>query len=171
MTQESLTAPTSGDPDAVSPDELMDDFRGRPIAKIVVVTLIAHVLVVGAFSIGYLKDQLLGVDTSQLSEEERLDIAVREGTTALREIADRHNVNVQDLSSRFAGGARKPATPPPADDPAQPDAPAPPPVDPDAPNKPDSAIEQQLKETADGPAKPDLAPLEEDDDLFAPDSP
>ena len=86
----------------VSPDTLMSDFRGKPIVAIVIFTLIAHGLFIGVFSLGYLRDQVLGEDTSSLSEDERMDIALDEGTKALREIAERHNLSVQDLSNRSA---------------------------------------------------------------------
>lgn len=171
MTQDSLATPNFDDPDAVSPDELMGDFRGRPIVKIVVFTLIIHVVVVGVFSVGYLKDQLLGVDTSQLGDEERMDIAVREATTALREITDRHNVSIQDLSSRFAGGARKAIAPPASDDTPDTADPSATTTPPDKPDEPGSEIEKTLQTTEDGPDVPSLAPNEEDDDLFAPDAP
>lgn len=159
--QEKCPTPTFADD--VSPDSLMSDFRGRPIVSIVVFTLIVHVVVVGVFSVGYLKDQIMGVDNSKLSEKERLDNAVREGTIALREIAERHDVTLQNLSSRFANGSTKRAATPIAggDTPEKTD----PTKTPDTPKQPVSDIEKKLNEKKAGPAVPDLSP-DKEDDLF-----
>jgi len=176
QTQPHTTPPTpepTGD-DQVSPDALMNSFRGKSLISIVVFTLLAHAAFIGVFSVGYLKDQVFGEDTSSLSESERLDIAVREGTVALREIAERHDVRVQDLSERFNGGSR-PSAPVDAetDGAAEPDAetePAPT-DDPgaDTPDEPLSDIEQTLRQEEAGPAVPEFS-ADEEDDLFAPES-
>ena len=75
--------PSSSPPqiDAVSPDELMTDFQGHSLVKIVVVTLIAHIVLLGAFSPGYLKAQVFGEseepdeEVAELSDEEKLQKA------------------------------------------------------------------------------------------------
>lgn len=157
----------------VTPDALLKDFRGKPLSRIILFTVMAHVVFIGLFSIGYLSRQLLAQDTSALTDSERMDQAVREGTTALREIADRHNVSVQELSRQFAGGTPKTAAPAPAE-PESPQA-APPPSTQEtpqapAPAEPASQIEQTLREQRTGPAVPDLS-ADEDDDLFAPAAP
>ena len=90
--------------DDVSPDSLMSDFRGRPIIAILAFTVIAHVIVVGGFSIGYMKNAVFGEDTSAMSEKERIDMAVRDASTSLREIAERYGISPQELSDRFANG-------------------------------------------------------------------
>jgi len=167
MTDKQSTA-SSGQtyPDDVSPDSMMSDFRGRPIVAILAFTLVVHVVLVGVFSTGYLKNQLLGKDTSAMSEEERLDIAVREATTSLREIAERHGLSPQELSERFANGNSQPtkaATPQQANPGAQDTPPA---SDDPTPQEPKSAIEKELQKKADGPDLPDLTPIEEEEDLF-----
>ncbi len=164
MTTEQSTA------DEVSPDSLMSDFRGRPVVTILAFTVIVHVVLVGVFSVRYLKNEVLGEDTSSLSEEERLDLAVDEATKSLRKIAERHGISPQDLSERFAKGdstpdttaTSKPANPDTRNTPPKPDGTS---DDPTA-KEPKSAIEKELKKKADGPDLPDLPPIEEEEDLF-----
>lgn len=151
----------------VSPDSLMSDFRGRPIVAILAVTLVVHSVLVGVFSIGYLKNHFLGEDTSGMSKEERLDIAVREATTSLRKIAERHGLSPQELSSRFAADDARsiPTAGQPAAAPgSQPTGPIGQNTPPEA-EEPESAIEKTLQEKAVGPELPDLVP-EDEDDLF-----
>ncbi len=157
----------------VSPDSLMSDFRGRSLSGMVILAVVAHVLFVGVFSLGYLARQIFGKPTSAMTEQQRLDEAVRESTTELRRIAERYDIKVQDLSQRFAGGAPGPAAP------TQP-ATTPPPTDeshssvePTAPSEtepapPTSEIERTLQQKEVGPSVPDL---KNQDDLFAPKSP
>lgn len=157
--------------DEVSPDALMSDFRGRPVVTILAFTIIIHVVLIGVFSIGYLKNELLGEDTSALSEDERLNLAVEEATKSLRKIAERHGVRPQDLSERFSSnGARSPTqetTEPQV--PGTNDTPLPTETS-EEPNpttaEPPSAIEKELQEKADGPDLPDLPPIAEEEDLF-----
>ncbi len=149
-------------PDDVSPDSLMSDFRGRPIIIILAFTVVVHLLLVGVFSIGYLKKEILGEGTAAMSEEQRLDAAVLEATKAFRDIAERHDVSPQELSSRFADTKLRP---PSKGDP-NPAKKNPPVVDEPAPKEPGSPIEQKLNEKAVGPDLPDLAPEDEEDDLF-----
>lgn len=150
---------TSGYASEVTPESMMSDFRGRPIIGILGVTVIVHVILVGVFSVGYLKNELLGEDTSSLSEEERMDVAVREATASLREIAERHGVSPQDLTKQFADGkARDSATPTnPEMPPGSPTA-----TTPDT-ETPKSAIEKELDKVEKGPELPPALPKDEDD--------
>lgn len=149
--------------DPVSPDEVMDDFRGMPVLRIALFTVIIHVALVGVFSVGYLKDQILGEDTSSLTDDERMDRAVRAGTTELRAIAERYDVSVQDLSARFAGDSPAPVVQTPSSEDPESN-----PVDPDAESpEPGSEIERALQEKQPGPAVPDLTEdIEEEDPIF-----
>ena len=111
MSQEqSNNALHQDDDNDVSPDSLMSDFRGRPIAAIVAFTVIVHVVVVGGFSLGYMKNAVFGENTSSMSETERLDMAVRDASTSLREIAERYGISPQELSDRFAEGKTQSST-------------------------------------------------------------
>ena len=173
MTQEqSNSVLNQGDADDVSPDSLMSDFRGRPIAAIVAFTVIVHVVVVGGFSLGYMKNAVFGEDTSAMSETERLDMAVRDATTSLREIAERYGISPQELSDRFAEGktqssttdstkaAETPATPEQATSEASMTVSGSGELE---SQQPGSAIESELQIEAAGPQVPELPSLEEED--------
>ena len=128
--------------------------------------MIFHVVLIGVFSFGYLKNELLGKDTSSLSEEERMEVAVREATSSLRKIAERHGVSPQDLSERFTAGGATPK-PRPASQPATAEEQ----VTPDdseesPPDEPQSAIEKELQAREAGPELPDLPSIDDEDDLF-----
>lgn len=146
-----------------TPDQLMEAFHGRSFKSVILFTLIVHVIVLGGTSVPYLMKSFAGKSDSKLSEKERTEIAAREATSALRDIATKHGLKPQDLSSRIAGGAApaapKEETPVPTDETV---APAPEEAD-----KPKSAIEEQLDVKEDGPTVPPV-PTEEatDDDLF-----
>ena len=96
--------PASAKHEQVSPDALMNDFKGKPIARIVIFTVIIHAIFIGLFSFGYIRNEVMGEDTAELTEDERMDLAVKESTTALRDIADRYDINVRDLSKAFVEG-------------------------------------------------------------------
>jgi hypothetical protein len=112
---------------------------------------------------------LTGESSSKLSESERTEIAAREATEALRDIATKHGLKPQDLSSRIAGGAApvapKEDAPPAAKDPAPSDVKQP--EEAGEPEKPASAIEKEIEVKAEGPVVPPI-PVEEasDEDLF-----
>lgn len=150
--------------DETTPDELMESFRGRSLKSIIVFTIFIHAVLLLGTSVPFLMRSVMGEDTSEMSEQERIDKAVREATASLRDIADEHGLNPEDISGRFAGGAtRRPAaapTPPAAGtggEPATPVAEA-------KPDEPKSAIEKELDVKAEGPALP--AVEDEEEDLF-----
>lgn len=157
--------------DDVSPDSLMSDFRGRPIIAILAFTVIAHVIVVGGFSIGYMKNVVFGEDTSAMSEKERTDMAVRDATTSLREIAERYGISPQELSDRFANGDTQVNTASTENTATSPQQASPnPPLDAagaanSGTQEPPSAIETELQIEAAGPDLPNL-PMLEEEDLF-----
>lgn len=154
MKEEQKTSKTTGD--EITPDELMESFHGRSLKSIVIFTLIIHAILLLGTSIPFLLEKVGGKDTSDLSEDERIQLAVKEATPSLREIADKHGINVEDISNQFAGGSRKPKAP--AKETAKPAAPTE-----DEPEKPKSSIEKELDVKADGPEVPKV---EDDEDLF-----
>ena len=164
MSNERISGTATSDySEEVTPESMMNEFRGRPFVGILTFTVIVHVVFVSVFSFGYLKSELFGEDTSSLAEEKRLEIAVREATTSLREIAERHSLNPQDLTSQFARGATRPATSAtslPTTDPG--------PETPGESAGTESAIEKELNTKVKGPAAPDLPPdlPTEEEDLF-----
>lgn len=155
-----------------TPDQLLESFRGRSFKSIILFTVIAHLVIIGGTSVPYLIKSFTGASDSKLSEEERSDIATREATTAIREIATKYGIKPQDLSTRLAGGAPKAAapekeekdaeTPPRAEEPKPADA-----GTAEDTEKPKSAIEKELDVKVDGPKVPPI-PTEEatDEDLF-----
>ena len=153
--------------DAVSPDELMSDFRGHSLIKIVIFTVIVHVFILAIFSPGYIKAQVFGEseaadeEVAELSDEEKLAEAQKDGKAALREVADKYGLTIKELREQL--DAEQPDTPA-AADPADATATT------EEPDEPASAIEKELDVEAEGPKLPDLS-IEEEEDIFAPESP
>lgn len=167
-TMSEKTSPPKSPPpyDGVSPDDLMTDFRGRSLGKVILVTLIVHAVFIGVFSIGYIREMIAGPG-AQLTDEQRMSQALDDSTAELRKIADRYEVNVTDLKTKLDAGRAKPAAPaaaqPPTDKPAETPST-------DKPEAPKSDIEKKLETKEPGPAVPDLS-KEPKDDLFAPEKP
>ena len=152
------------DTDETTPDELMEDFRGRSLKTIIVFTIAIHAVLLLGTSVPFLVKSVMGKDTSAMSEEERMEQAVKEATESLREIADQHGLNPRDISSQFAGGAPRPPGPATGTpkDPAPTPTPSP---DPTAePGDPKSTVEKELDVKADGPKVP--TPEDDEEDLF-----
>jgi hypothetical protein len=119
------------------------------------------VVVIVGFSIPFLWKTLVGGDTGELTEDQRLQAAVKEANASLRRIADQHGVQPQELSSAFSGGARKPAPAPAGETPD----PTPPTGGDPAGEEPKSAIEKEIEKVEEGPEVPPI-PAEEEVDLF-----
>lgn len=166
-TPQPKAGPAPAKPDAISPDELMSDFRGHSLIKIVLFTVVAHVFILALFSPGYLKTQLFGEsqapdeEVAELSDEEKLEKAQKDGNAALREVADKYGLTIKQLREQLdAEQAAAPATG------AQPASTG----TTDAPEQPGSQIERDLEVEVEGPKVPDLS-VDEEEDLFAPDTP
>jgi hypothetical protein len=152
-----------------TPDQLLESFRGRSFKSVILFTVIVHVVFIGATSVPYLMKLFTGDPISKLNEEERTEIAAREATDAIRDIATKHGIKPQDLSTRIAGGAA-PAAPKkevaaPKEEPTSSETA--PPVVTEEPEKPKSAVEKQLDVKEEGPKVPTI-PVEEatEEDLF-----
>ena len=146
-----------------TPDELLDTFRGRGLKTVILFTIVVHVVVLLGTSVPYLWRTVAGKDIGNLSEDERVKLAMKEATSSLRKIAEAHGLRPQDLSSRLDGGGprapRDETTPAPAEQPdKQPEASAP-----AEPEKPKSEIEKEIEKVKEGPTAP---PVEEEVDLF-----
>ncbi len=141
----------------VTPDSLMAHFKGKGIASIVAFTVVVHTVALVGSSVPFLVGKVLGADSSKLSEEERVKNAVQDATAALRDIAEKHGLNPQDISSQFAGGgsrtAKAAAEPEPGSDIAEPVK---------EPEREKSDYEKTLEVKTNGPAMP----VFEDDDIF-----
>lgn len=160
--------PTNDPPqlDAVSPDELMSDFRGHSLMKILIFTIVVHIFILAIFSPGYIKAQVFGEseepaeEIAELSDEEKLAKAQKDGKDALREVADKYGLTIKELREQLdAEPAADPAT-------ATAEGPATP-----TPEEPaGSQIERDLEVEVEGPEVPDLT-VDEEEDLFAPETP
>lgn len=154
----------------ITPDQLLESFRGRSFKSVILFTVIIHVVIVGGTSIPYLMKSIAGKSASKLSEKDRTELAAREATDALREIATKHGIKPQDLSSRIAGGAEPKApvekeekAPAPEEEPVTPET-----QPTDEPEKPKSAIEKELEVKQEGPKVPDIKVEEAtEEDLFS----
>ena len=153
----------------ITPDKLLESFRGRSFKSVILFTVIIHVVIVGGTSIPYLMEKIIGKSGSKLNEKDRIELAAREATEALHEISTKHGIKPQDLSSRIAGGAAPKApvekegeTPAPKEEPVTPE------VAPTAePEKPKSEIEKELEVKQEGPKVPEIKVEEAtEEDLF-----
>lgn len=146
-----------------TPDELLDTFRGRSLKSIILFTLAVHAVILLGTSVPFLWKTIAG-PSSELTEEQRVQAAVKEATDSLRQIAERHGIPPQDLSSQFAGGSRAAAAP----ETTSPEATVPETATPDGNVTPDdepkSAIEEEIEQVAPGPEVPPIT--EEEVDLF-----
>jgi flagellar biosynthesis/type III secretory pathway M-ring protein FliF/YscJ len=145
--------------DKTSPDELMESFRGRSLKSIILFTIVIHAVLLLGTSVSFLMKAVTGKDTSELSEQERMELAMKEATDSLREIAEEHGLNVQDISNNFADGSSKASTKP---EPKTPDSP-------ESENgagepDPESTIKKDLKIKKDGPEVPKV--VDDEEDLF-----
>lgn len=153
----------------ITPDQLLQSFRGRSFKSVILFTIIVHAVFICGTSVPYLMKALTGESSSKLGEDERTEIAAREAKEALLDIATKHGIKPQDLSTRIAGGAAPAApkedAPPAASDPAPPETTQP--EEAAEPEKPKSAIEKEIDVKKEGPEVPSI-PVEEasDEDLF-----
>ncbi len=136
-----------------TPDQLMESFQGSSLKSIILFTVMVHVVVLTGASVPYLWKSIAGGDSSKLSEQERVKIAVGEATASLREIAEKHGLKPQDLGEEFAKGAPKAE---PVKEPAK--------VEVAEPEEPKSTIEKEIKVKEAGPEVPSFD--NEKEDLF-----
>jgi hypothetical protein len=136
-----------------TPDQLMESFQGTSLKSIILFTVMVHLVVLTGASVPYLWKSFAGGDSSKLSEQERVKIAVDEANSSLREIAEKHGLKPQDLGERFASGAPRAEV---ANEPVK-ELVA-------EPEEPTSAIEKEIKVKEAGPELPSFD--NEKEDLF-----
>lgn len=152
---------TNTQKEEITPDQLLETFRGSSMKNIILFTVVVHVVVLIGTSVPYLWKSMAGGSSSKLGDKERMEIAVREANSSLQEIASKHGVKPEDLSSLFAG--RSPAIQPDeAPEPKSPNAASK--IAPEAGEAPKSAIEKELDVKEAGPKLPAIE--EEKEDLF-----
>jgi hypothetical protein len=162
--------PRTPDTDDVVPDELMSEFRGKSLGKIIIFTVLVHGIFIGVFSLG-------GLFSEELTEEQQVDRAVEDGMKALRDIAERYEaVTVNDLAARLAGDKPRAADSKPqdgddaADDTAGPDQTDEPAAGDGQEDDGISDYQRAMEVKEDGPKVPDLD-VDDEEDLFAPETP
>jgi len=145
---------TDGNINEVTPVTLMARFQGTGLKTIIVFTLVVHVVVIGASSVPYLVKSVFGANAAAMTKEERVKVAVKEATEAIRDIAADYQLNPQEISDQFTGAGSRAATVAPAE-PAVPAATGDAAESGDAePERPKSEIEKAIEVKADGPAVP-----------------
>jgi hypothetical protein len=149
--------------DEVTPDSLMAQFKGKGVVPILIFTLVVHFVLIIGSSVPYLAKSVFGADKSKLSEEERLKSAVEDATAALREIADDHGLNPQDISSQFGGGGSRTAKASASKEPVA-DEKKPAGDTKKDPEREKSEYEKKLETKADGPKMPGFE--DDKDDIF-----
>jgi hypothetical protein len=175
MSNEQLNKVNSAD---VTPESLMEHFQGPGLVKMVLVTVIFHVVLILGTSVSYVKTSLLGEDVSKLTKEQRVEKALADATASLRKIATANGLNPQDISDKMGSGAaravKKESLAPAGQSPAGatnavvpektgPETTTPPVTTNETPAKPESQIEKDLKKTVEGPKTP---PATVTDDIF-----
>ena len=151
------------------PDDLMNHFQGHSLKKIVIFTIVVHVVVILVTSIGFLLGTFKDPNEDK-SEEERTELAIKEANETLAKIAKSYGIQTAQLRSKMSGGRRPASKPEPADKPETPatgsgegegeggaDTPG------DGEIRGDSDIEQKLQQKL---PPPDLPPVNDTDDLF-----
>lgn len=150
------------------PDDLMNHFQGQGLRKIVIFTIVVHLVVILVTSIPFLLGKFKDPNDG-LSEEQRTQNAIKQANETLAKIAKDHGLQTAQLRSQMSGG-RRPA-PKPADE-DKPETPASGAGDvesegastaPEGEIRGDSDIEQKLQEKLPPPSLPDV---NNTDDLF-----
>jgi multidrug efflux pump subunit AcrA (membrane-fusion protein)/DNA-directed RNA polymerase subunit RPC12/RpoP len=88
--------------DEIQTDVMMRDFKGKKVVMLVLAAIAVHAVLIIGSSFGYLYNEVFGEDTSELSKEDRVNIAVGEATSALSDIAERHTLSMNDILEKFA---------------------------------------------------------------------
>ena len=139
-----------------TPDELMEGFRGKSLKSIVVFTIIVHAVILLGTSVPFILEKVGGKDTSKVSKEERIELALKKAKDSLSDIAEEHGLSVNDISGQFAGSAKpKSAAKKPVKETTTPTT---------EPEKPKSTIEKELEVKANGPELPKVE--DDDENLF-----
>lgn len=128
-----------------APEELMENFSRNRMGRGLGISIMAHLVVVTLFSMGYLGAMLLGGNDEDSDPEARAARAAEEAQASVRAIAARHGVPVSELTRVLA--------------PTIPDAPPPSPTPtptPDAGTDPAPSADDAVPP----PARP-LMPVEE----------
>jgi|SaaInlStandDraft_1057018.scaffolds.fasta_scaffold14371_6 hypothetical protein len=92
--------------DEVNPEDLMNDFKGRGVVTIAIITLILHVVILGGSSVGFIQDEFLS-EHQELEEEDRKNLALDDATFAIKGIAEKYNLMPDQITSMFSSGGSR----------------------------------------------------------------
>lgn len=148
---------------AAGSDDLLRDFRGSGLMRPLLITVAVHALVILATSLPWLR-AALGGGKADLTEEQRLDAAVKEATASLQAIAKEHGIRPQDLGNRFSAGGKPAAKAPAAEKPAGTQKPVP--SNTEAAALPAAPIDAPKTDAPAAPPGPALPEVKDDVDLF-----
>lgn len=151
--------------DDVRTDVMMRDFKGHKIIMLIGAAVLVHVVIILASSFGYIRNEVFGADTTGMSKEDRVKVALGEATSALAQIVERHDLTVDDVldklaatgsrAERLQGGAKPEAAPEEGPAPAAgattPEAPQV-----QAPERKLSELERNLPQATPGPKAPKI---------------
>lgn len=85
----------------VSPDSLLSDFKGSSVSKIVVFTVILHVIILGGSSIPWLISEFVQ-NPIELEKGEREKLALTDATMAIKDIAEKYGLEPADITNKFS---------------------------------------------------------------------
>jgi len=147
-----------------TPESLMENFKGPKFVSLVILTVVVHVVIIFGSSVPYVIGKF--ADSSKMTKDEKIKLAVEEATIELREIAEKYQLNPQEISDQFSGGGSRTKA---ADDAAASadqgeDATAKPDETPEEPEGPKSAIEKAIETKVEGPKMPTFE--DKKDDIF-----
>lgn len=159
----------------VTPESLMERFKGPGVVKMIIVTLVFHAVLIFGTSVSYVKKTFLGGEVAAMTKEQRIEKAVEEATSSLKRIAAENGLNPQDVSDNFSSSASRAAklaagtagkgVAPATNTPAEKAVVSKPENSekPETPERPESQIEKDLKKAVKGPSEPPAAGA---DDIF-----
>ena len=93
----------------VTPESLMERFKGPGLVKMIIVTVVFHAVLVFGTSVTYMKKSIFGDEVAAMTKEKRIEKAVGEATSSLRKIAVENGLNPQDISDNFSSSAARAA--------------------------------------------------------------
>jgi hypothetical protein len=93
----------------VMPETLMGMFKGPGLIKMVVLTIVVHMVVILGSSVPHLIKTFTRGDAGKMSKDDRIKAAVEDASIVIRKIAEEHGLSPQDVSDQFASGGSRTA--------------------------------------------------------------
>jgi len=86
----------------MSPDHLMNDFKGRGVSGIFLFTVIIHALLLVGSSLPYIQSTYFDSNPAEIEESKRKEMAFDDATTIVDEIAEKYDMQASDITDRFS---------------------------------------------------------------------